>query len=93
MIHHLVGGLSIKDGGDVWGRWNGSNSRKPCRKIWYDRESQDAFALWSQQKVAQGIKNGFFDDEITQLPFPKGKKIQYNFLRMSFLDPILLWNH
>ena len=39
----------------------GVTAENLVEKYGIDRESQDAFALWSQQKVAQGIKNGFFD--------------------------------
>ena len=39
-----------------------------------DRESQDKFALWSQQKAAAAQKSGFFAEEIAPvvIPGPKG---------------------
>ena len=35
-----------------------------------DRESQDKFALWSQQKAAAAQKAGFFAEEIAAVPTP-----------------------
>jgi acetyl-CoA acetyltransferase len=39
-----------------------------------DRETQDKFALWSQQKAAAAQKAGFFAEEIAPviIPGPKG---------------------
>ena len=52
----------------------GVTAENLVEKYGIDRESQDAFALWSQQKVAQGIKNRFFDDEITSFHSSKEKR-------------------
>ncbi len=38
-----------------------------------DRDSQDGFALWSQQKTAAAIKAGFFKDEILPVEIPRRK--------------------
>ena len=64
------------------------------QKIWLksttrSRESQDQFALWSQQKVFKSQEAGFFDDEICSIEIPQRKKIRLYFQKMSSTDPIL----
>ncbi len=39
-----------------------------------NREDQDKFAFWSQQKTAQAVKNGIFDAEIIPVEIPQRKK-------------------
>ena len=65
----------------------GVTAENLVEKYGIDRESQDAFALWSQQKVAQGIKNGFFDDEITPVSIPQRKKDPIQFSQDEFPRP------
>ena len=65
----------------------GVTAENLVEKYGIDRESQDAFALWSQQKVAQGIKNGFFDDEITPVSIPRRKKDPILFSQDEFSRP------
>ena len=65
----------------------GVTAENLVEKYGIDRESQDAFALWSQQKVAQGIKNGFFDDEITPVTIPQRKKDPIQFSQDEFPRP------
>ena len=65
----------------------GVTAENLVEKYGIDRESQDAFALWSQQKVAQGIKNGFFDDEITPVAIPQRKKDPIQFSQDEFPRP------
>ncbi len=45
-----------------------------------NRDDQDRFALWSQQKAANSTKNGRFDKEIinTEIPQRKGNPIIFN---------------
>lgn len=45
-----------------------------------NREDQDAFALWSQQKAAKAIANGRFEKEIiaVEIPQKKGDAIVFN---------------
>ncbi len=51
------------------------------------RESQDRFALWSQQKAASAVDAGFFDDEIKAMAIPQRKKDPLVFDRDEFLRP------
>ena len=65
----------------------GVTAENLVEKYGIDRESQDAFALWSQQKVAQGLKNGFFDDEITPISIPQRKNDPILFSQDEFPRP------
>ena len=53
---------------------HGRDRRKRRRRLQIDRESQDKFALRSQQKAAAAQKAGFFAEEIApvHIPGPKG---------------------
>lgn len=57
----------------------GVTAENLVEKYSIDRESQDSFALWSQQKTAEAVKNGFYNDEIAAISIPQRKK-----------DPIIL---
>ncbi len=52
----------------------GVTAENLVEKFKIDRVSQDAFALWSQKKVQQSIKDGFFDDELCTVSIPQRKK-------------------
>jgi acetyl-CoA acetyltransferase len=52
----------------------GVTAENLVEKFNIDRASQDAFALWSQKKVRQSIKDGFFDDELCTVSIPQRKK-------------------
>ena len=52
----------------------GVTAENLVEKFKIDRASQDAFALWSQKKVQQSIKDGFFDDELCTVSIPQRKK-------------------
>lgn len=43
-------------------------------KYGIEREAQDKFACWSQEKTAAAQKNGFFDGEIIPVSIPQKKK-------------------
>lgn len=52
-----------------------------------DRESQDRFALWSQQKAAKAFENNRFADEIIPVTIPQKKKDPLIFQRDEFARP------
>ena len=52
----------------------GVTAENLAEKFNIDRESQDQFALWSQQKVKSAIESGFFKDEIVPISIPQRKK-------------------
>ena len=52
----------------------GVTAENLVEKFNIDRDSQDRFALWSQKKVQQSIKEGFFDDELFTVIIPQRKK-------------------
>lgn len=49
-----------------------------------EREAQDKFACWSQEKVANAQANGFFDGEIVPVIIPQKKKDPLNFTNDEF---------
>ena len=51
----------------------GVTAENLVEKYGIDRDSQDGFALWSQQKTAVAIKAGFFKDEILPVEIPRRK--------------------
>tara|TARA_B110000459_G_scaffold33169_1_gene34628 strand:- start:6 stop:1214 length:1209 start_codon:yes stop_codon:yes gene_type:complete len=51
----------------------GVTAENLVEKYGIDRDSQDGFALWSQQKTAAAIKAGFFKDEILPVEIPRRK--------------------
>ncbi|MEJ6685748.1 MAG: acetyl-CoA C-acyltransferase [Crocinitomicaceae bacterium] len=51
----------------------GVTAENLVEKYGIDRDSQDGFALWSQQKTAAAIKAGFFKDEILPIEIPRRK--------------------
>ena len=62
----------------------GVTAENLVEKFNIDRASQDAFALWSQKKVKQSIKDGFFDDELCTVSIPQRKKDPILFSRDEF---------
>lgn len=52
-----------------------------------NREDQDAFAAWSQQKAAQAQANGRFDEEIVAVSIPQRKKDPIIFDKDEFIRP------
>lgn len=62
----------------------GVTAENLVEKFNIDRASQDAFALWSQKKVQQSIKDGFFDDELCTVSIPQRKKDPILFSRDEF---------
>jgi 3-oxoadipyl-CoA thiolase len=52
-----------------------------------DRDAQDRFALWSQQKAAKAIQNGRFSEEIIPVSIPQKKKEPILFAQDEFARP------
>jgi len=65
----------------------GVTAENLVEKYSIDRESQDSFALWSQQKTAEAVKNGFYEDEIAAISIPQRKKDPILFGRDEFSRP------
>lgn len=53
-------------------------------KYGIERDAQDKFACWSQEKVAKAQENGFFNDEITPVIIPQKKKDPIIFSKDEF---------
>jgi len=62
----------------------GMTAENLVEKYGIDREDQDKFACWSQEKVAKAQANGFFDGEITPLTIPQKKKESIIFQKDEF---------
>ena len=65
----------------------GVTAENLVEKFKIDRESQDKFALCSQQKVEKAIQSGFFDDEISAVSIPQRKKEPILFKNDEFPRP------
>lgn len=65
----------------------GNTAENLCELYNIDRESQDKFALWSQQKAARAIQNGRFAEEIVPLVIPQRKKADLIFDTDEFARP------
>jgi 3-oxoadipyl-CoA thiolase len=65
----------------------GNTAENLCELYNIDRESQDKFALWSQQKTAAAIKSGRFAEEIVTLNIPQRKKEDILFDTDEFARP------
>lgn len=52
-----------------------------------DRESQDRFAAWSQEKAAKAIASGRFDEEIVSVSIQQRKKGDLVFAKDEFARP------
>ena len=62
----------------------GITAENLVEKYGIDREDQDKFACWSQEKVAKAHANGFFDGEIASLTIPQKKKESIIFQKDEF---------
>ena len=62
----------------------GMTAENLVEKFGVDREDQDKFACWSQEKVAKAQANGFFDGEIASLTIPQKKKESIIFQKDEF---------
>ena len=62
----------------------GMTAENLAEKYGIDREDQDKFACWSQEKVAKAQANGFFDGEIAPLTIPQKKKESVIFQKDEF---------
>ena len=62
----------------------GMTAENLVEKYSIDREDQDKFACWSQEKVAKAQANGFFDGEIATLTIPQKKKDSIIFQKDEF---------
>ena len=62
----------------------GMTAENLVEKYSIDREDQDKFACWSQEKVAKAQANGFFDGEIAPLTIPQKKKDSIIFQKDEF---------
>jgi len=62
----------------------GMTAENLVEKYGIEREAQDKFACWSQEKVAKAQENGFFDDEITPVIIPQKKKDPIQFAKDEF---------
>ena len=62
----------------------GITAENLVEKYGIEREAQDKFACWSQEKVAKAQANGFFDGEIATLTIPQKKKESIIFQKDEF---------
>jgi acetyl-CoA acyltransferase len=62
----------------------GMTAENLVEKYGIDREAQDKFACWSQEKVAKAQANGFFDGEIVPVIIPQKKKDPIHFTKDEF---------
>ena len=65
----------------------GMTAENLAEKYGIDREDQDKFACWSQEKVAKAQANGFFDGEIATLTIPQKRKESIIFQKDEFARP------
>ena len=62
----------------------GMTAENLVEKYGIEREAQDKFACWSQEKVAKAQANGFFDGEIATLTIPQKRKESIIFQKDEF---------
>ena len=62
----------------------GMTAENLVEKYGIEREAQDKFACWSQEKVAKAQANGFFDEEIASVVIPQKKKDPIVFCKDEF---------
>ncbi len=62
----------------------GMTAENLVEKYSIEREDQDKFACWSQEKVAKAQAKGFFDGEIAPLTIPQKKKESIIFQKDEF---------
>ena len=62
----------------------GMTAENLVEKYGIEREAQDRFACWSQEKVANAQANGFYDGEIVPVVIPQKKKDPIHFVKDEF---------
>ena len=62
----------------------GMTAENLVEKYGIEREAQDKFACWSQEKVTKAQANGFFDGEIIPVVIPQKKKDPIHFANDEF---------
>jgi 3-oxoadipyl-CoA thiolase len=62
----------------------GMTAENLVEKYGIEREAQDQFACWSQEKVAKAQASGFFDGEIIPVVIPQKKKDPIHFVKDEF---------
>ena len=62
----------------------GMTAENLVEKYGIEREAQDKFACWSQEKVTKAQANGFFDGEIIPVVIPQKKKDPIHFAKDEF---------
>jgi acetyl-CoA acyltransferase len=65
----------------------GNTAENLAEMFGIDRDSQDRFALWSQQKAAKAMENGRFEEEIIPIAIPQKKKDPIIFQKDEFARP------
>jgi 3-oxoadipyl-CoA thiolase len=65
----------------------GMTAENLAEKYNISREEQDAFALWSQQKVALATTSGYYEGEIAPISIPQKKGDAYVFDKDEFPRP------
>lgn len=65
----------------------GNTAENLVEKYGIEREAQDAFALWSQQKAAAAQQKGILGEEIVSVEIPQRKKDPIIFQHDEFIRP------
>ncbi len=65
----------------------GNTAENLAEMFGIDRDSQDRFALWSQQKALKASENNRFHDEIIPVTIPQKKKDPIIFVKDEFARP------
>ena len=65
----------------------GETAENLVEKYGIDRDSQDQFSLWSQQKATRAIESGRFEEEIVPVIIPQRKKDPIIFDTDEFVRP------
>jgi 3-oxoadipyl-CoA thiolase len=65
----------------------GNTAENLAEMFGIDRDSQDRFALWSQQKALKATENNRFHDEIIPVTIPQKKKDPITFVKDEFVRP------
>ncbi|MFT7344837.1 MAG: acetyl-CoA acyltransferase [Lentimonas sp.] len=65
----------------------GNTAENLCERYNIDRESQDRFSAWSQEKAAKAVVDGKMEDEIVSIGIPQRKKDDLIFDKDEFSRP------
>lgn len=65
----------------------GMTAENLVEKYGIEREAQDQFSLWSQQKATKAQQNGIFAEEIVSVSIPQRKKDPIIFSNDEFIRP------